>query len=726
MLRILSINPTGFGPYGYHSDVAINDQGVVWLTGQNLDKGGSNASGKSSFFNVISHCLWGRVETVVGQSFSSSDEISNEAMGLGSCPRVVFSDASAVVWRVTVSRKWKAPKQQPSPYLQDSELWPFKGSDIFLERWDGTKWLDERKATVAKTREYLRGVVGISYERYLVTTYLAQGQGLDFLRGTHAQRMSIFTDICDLGLWDGAAGAFKVSMSEALKLEQDCALTLARLQGEASSIWGILTDEQIANYHQQLTDFSKREYECNELKRNHELRITELSEQIGSISVGVNPYVGQLRDFDVEAKAEGFSLNQQLQEARAAIEKEQQATRTALAAIKMRTSSTVQSAQAKLYVAEVALKKAQATMADFLSGKLTHCPTCRQELPNKVDDAHVRGDLDSCKAEYQALLELLKEEQAKHAEAIESALKKEEADSNVRVAALQETLARVAATVEARQQELKIARDGLEAQVGAFYTSEATKAQLVQDLRAQQQTTRDLILKVEVELTQIQSSRSKISDALSMSDYAKERRAQVALKVTAAEKDLASAKLDTAEWTWLAKNVGDKGMKAYKLEVICTRLNELIADALGDIDSSFRLWVAPYRVKPSAEGKAADQLTSEDIVNEVTMFVQEGVKRAVPLYMYSGGEVSIISLVLLVALWRLAEEQGSGTNLLLLDEVVGFLDARNSQIVVRFLEGLKAAGKTVVTVSHSQVVDSVDFDAVWTVSKKNGISVLEV
>jgi DNA repair exonuclease SbcCD ATPase subunit len=133
------------------------------------------------------------------------------------------------------------------------------------------------------------------------------------------------------------------------------------------------------------------------------------------------------------------------------------------------------------------------------------------------------------------------------------------------------------------------------------------------------------------------------------------------------------------------------------------------------------MWVKPYRIRPGCK-KAEHELTADDVVNEVTIYVQEGNKQSVPVYLYSGGEASIIALAMLVALWQLADEYGSGTNLLLLDEVVGFLDANNSQIVVRFLEGLKTAGKTVIAVSHSQVVDSVSFDAKWIAVKENDVS----
>lgn len=724
MLKILSINPTGFGPYGFHDDVPINERGVVWLTGDNRDKGGSNASGKSSLFNVIAHCLWGRIETVVGESFTTTDDVSNEVMERGSCPRVVFEDAGGVMWRVTCSRKWKALKSNPSPYLQDSSLWPFKGSDVYFERWDGTQWVDERMSTSAKTRDKIRTTIGVSYERYLVTTYLAQGKGLDFLRGSHAQRMAIFTNIFDLGLWDSAVNAFKVCASEATKIEQKEQLALARLQGELAGIT-LLSDEQVETYRAELaaTRSTISSYELK--KAEHEAALVQIAEQIGSIRIGANPYTVQLREFDLQQKVATDEALKTLAEREGALTKELQRYKDAMAAIGMRTSSDVQQVQAKLAVAQVSLSKAQKMVVDFQEGRLTHCPTCGQELPTKIDGAHLQAECDNCVTEVKALEELLQEEKVRHDLVIKQAQAAEAMHHESTSNGLTSLLNNARAAVEKVHNDAALKRAALLQQQAAYDASESSKNEALASMQQERARVQEQLAGINQWLQQALASVASYELALKNNEASKNAAMALEQKVEEAEQKVAQAKLDAAEWSWLVKNCGDKGVKAYKLDVICHRLNELLAEALADIDGSFRMWVKPYRVRPGAEDKPEELLTSEDVVNEITIYVQEGVKKAVPVYMYSGGEASIMALALLVALWQHADEQGSGTNLLLLDEVVGFLDARNSQIVVRFLEGLKIANKTVLTVSHSQVVDSVHFDAVWTAIKENGVSRLE-
>lgn len=725
MLKILSANPTGLGPFGYHADVVINDCGVVWLNGENRDKGCNNGAGKSWFFNVIAFCLWGRVETVIGGSMTGSDELSNEILGLGACPRVLFEDGAGVLWRVTVSRKWKAPKANPSPYVQDSPLWPYKGSDIFLERLDHAtaSWVDERKSESPQTRKKILAIIGISYERYLVTTYLAQGKGLDFLRGTHGQRMAIFTDVMDLGVWDAATAECKVKRDAATKVALDRQVYLARLQGEHSAI-SVLTDEQVAAITESNANAAKAIADA-ELKREElSTRLAQIAEQIGTIRVGVNPYAVQVQEHHNKARYELHAIEQQLAEKYAQGRAIEQRNQNMRASIYQKRSPAVDQLNAKIAAAKASLARVQKSLADFLSGKLTHCPTCGQDLPNKVDGSHLQQDVDNVKAE----LNMLEAEQTLEVLSFSSVQTCEYTAENDRYVAecavhksalealvLQEQVAKTR-----HASELAV----LEEQRAAYDTSEASKTAAIGELTVKQGEVSRHRTSIELWLQQTHSTVQSNSAALKSDAENKLRRCVTEERIKVAEKEMQHARLDETEWTWLLKNLGDKGMKAYKLEVICQRLNELLVDALSDIDGSFRLWVKPYRVRDSAKGKAENDLTSEDVVNDITVYVQEGGKQAVPLYLYSGGEASVVAIALLVAMWQLADERGTGTNLLLLDEVVGFLDQRNSQVVSRFLEGLKTAGKTVIAVSHSQVVDSVNFDAVWRCVKVNGISTL--
>jgi hypothetical protein len=461
-------------------------------------------------------------------------------------------------------------------------------------------------------------------------------------------------------------------------------------------------------------------------KQELDAQLLRVVEQIGSIRLGANPYVAKLQEHDVAVRAallkgEGeLAANKQV---------EAQALRqhqNALAAIRMRTSSEVQHAQSRLSVAQVSYDRAKKALDDFACGKLTHCPTCGQELPNKIDGSHLQVDLENSLTEVRALQGLLEEVKNAYSIAIDTAIVQEQLRAQAEVMQIERAAVSLRQTLEAAKQASSAERQELEAQKSAYDASESAKNEAFAKLAAERSACQAQLGALGAKQHETAVLRTNYEMALRSHEAGVVRRAELLLQVTAAEQTLAKKRLDVAEWSWLVKNVGDKGLKAWKLETVCCRLNDLLAQALADIDGSFRLWVKPYRLKAGAENKTEELLTHDDVISDITIYVQEGNKQAVPIYMYSGGEASVIALALLVALWQLADEQGSGTNLLLLDEVVGFLDQRNSQIVVRFLEGLKTVGKTVLVVSHAQVADSVDFDAVWTVRKVSGISTLQV
>src|SRR5579872_3719132 len=130
MLTLLSVNPTGFMSFGMEKTYGLSDCGLIRLLGKNLDKDpdgqASNGSGKTSFFNAITLCLFGKIETYSGDTISPSDEVINEALGKGLCIRTEWINGRSEHWRVTIARKWKGQ----TPYENDSGQFPFGGTDI--------------------------------------------------------------------------------------------------------------------------------------------------------------------------------------------------------------------------------------------------------------------------------------------------------------------------------------------------------------------------------------------------------------------------------------------------------------------------------------------------------------------------------------------------------------------------------------------------------------------
>jgi DNA repair exonuclease SbcCD ATPase subunit len=155
------------------------------------------------------------------------------------------------------------------------------------------------------------------------------------------------------------------------------------------------------------------------------------------------------------------------------------------------------------------------------------------------------------------------------------------------------------------------------------------------------------------------------------------------------------------------KGLSDDGVVAYVLDRVLGVFNELMkryADVIG-IDVVFRI------------GNRG-QLEVE---------VSDGYKSMSKLSWWSGSERYLIMLVVMLGLSDFLMYQGKGTNLLVLDEVFAPLDLVNRERVVELLQWLKGEDRTVVVVTHHEDVKRVvDWDEVWLVEKKDGVSCLRV
>jgi len=155
------------------------------------------------------------------------------------------------------------------------------------------------------------------------------------------------------------------------------------------------------------------------------------------------------------------------------------------------------------------------------------------------------------------------------------------------------------------------------------------------------------------------------------------------------------------------KGLSDDGIVAYVLDKVLGVFNELMrryGEAIG-INVKFRI---------GSKG----QLEVE---------VSDGYKSMSKLSWWSGSERYLIMLVVMLGLSDFLMYQGKGTNLLILDEVFAPLDLVNRERVVELLQWLRGKDRTVVVVTHHEDVKRmVEWDEVWLVEKRDGVSCLKV
>jgi len=89
---------------------------------------------------------------------------------------------------------------------------------------------------------------------------------------------------------------------------------------------------------------------------------------------------------------------------------------------------------------------------------------------------------------------------------------------------------------------------------------------------------------------------------------------------------------------------------------------------------------------------------------------------------YSGSERGLISFVLCLGISQWLTLRGIGSNVLILDEVFAPFDAEMRSRLVELLKELSLNKCVIVVTHHDDVKNMVNWDSVWVVEKKNGVS----
>jgi hypothetical protein len=180
---------------------------------------------------------------------------------------------------------------------------------------------------------------------------------------------------------------------------------------------------------------------------------------------------------------------------------------------------------------------------------------------------------------------------------------------------------------------------------------------------------------------------------------------------------VAGLKLESSYYDWLIHHV--PYIKLHKLSVSLTELSTIVNKYLHDIGESIRVNISSFSEKKGKKSGAMSDMLKSDIELTIT----DGEKSIDP-HLYSDGETSRVSLVIVRALHDMAAKNGNGCNVLFMDEVFSYVDHASSQ---KMSDLFKFGGETVVVTDNSgRATDLLSFDSIWTARKKNGITTLEV
>lgn len=698
-MRLLRVLPVGFFSYGEHGWIDLDNKGIVLLQGP-------VGSGKSSLFDVIAEVLYGTSPKRDGTRDVSESDIVNVQLGRA-CGAVEFM-VGPHRYRVAYLRNWSGPAPLPGPSAQEG-AGEYGGTTVYFERWDGSRWVqqgpdgrDLRYPKMADTWACVEEVTGLSYAAFCSSCYVPQDRALAFVRGKNAEREGILTTLMQLGRYDEATDRAKEKVAENKQQLAGFDGVLTTLRWRLSNV----PEARVEDLRDQVLQAEAAALQCAK-------QLQELQEQVDTervLAEGRARAAAKLRETLAD-------LNRQIQEQalatgslRAEMDRARLSAEVALRALPT-MSPELEAASREKIAAGASVDAENRRLAGMLPGAGT-CQSCGSVLDEKTLARHKEEQARRVQIE-KGRLSVAEEEEAVCRQRLSESVARERqrADSN---------RDRQLAEIEARQIEQAAKLVTFEAQRAALQAEIVDKERPAasSDLAAQ-------VARLQQAQRQADATLASLRTSLALAEQHESQRVQLALAVAVKEKEQAALDLDQTEWAWLSKHL--PRVKQMKFAAGSGLINEALARHLAVLTGgTTRVTLQPFRLKKEAVKKPEGKRTADDYVFEFNMQVEEGDKESVPIQLYSGGEKERMTLALVLALWELAASRGE-TSVLLLDEVLSYLDEGSIEKFVHLLEGLRRQVQTVILVGHDPTLAALlRPDEVWQAVKRDGATTIEV
>lgn len=757
-MRLLSLNPTGMFSYGYSDTIELADKGVVHLIGRNEDKDfDSNGSGKSSLFNALCEILWGENPTGV-----SGEKVANTRLDKGFCGRVEF-ESNGSRYRVTSCRDWE---EAFFPADNDNGC-VYSGTALFFEVYKSDVWVDLRGPSMRETRDAVIAALGQTYDRFLATSYLSPRAGNVLLKGSNKDRMDIMGGVLGLGEWDRITERCRAEKRETEKrkgeLEKQRAFESgfvaadeAQLEALSQTDWVAEIEKQrgvAAGLEESIVELEKTKSvlveKIDQLKNIDRSALDELHRRKRELSQDIHS-INEVSFFAMNRVVVDDSEIRQVQ-AELAVCKQ-----TAVRKIPSRaawdaehpidlTNREVLSKDAEIANLNGRLRAARSDMA--LSVAL--CPTCGAPITEDRKQAakEALGALERDLAnllcireqevqEFDVRLDLLKKQRDASWEEFLSGLEEERAaeerEAENKANKLRDRLEELKRLYEAavdegletvrqkwygelKRKDILIAQEKeIEKQI---FELEAEKAAELNSLIAKAGEVGGEISKNRAVLGTLASWFVSAEEAVRRVESVKASLAARKLTIADMDKTLSEVAEDLAAAEWLIHHI--PFVKLHKLAVSLGELSVLANNYLSEAGDTLRVHISSFKEKKKkAAASAADLLKSE-----ITIEITDGEKKIDPK-LYSDGETSRVSTAMVRAVHDLAVKFRQGCNLILLDEIFGWVDHSSSQKVAATIRA--GVGETVLVTDNSGKSGILKFDGTWVARKKNGVTTLEV
>lgn len=642
----------------------VFEPGLYLIEGRNKDVGGSNGSGKSSLFRILTTCLFEENDI---NRVKDNAIFRGKKSGWG---RVLFS---------------KDGKDYEVIYSRGGKL----GTDIFLKE-DGK---DIRGSSLSDTKKKIIDLIGFDYDFFQSIFYLPQQKFLRFVTGTDSERMDILTEMLGLTVYDRLLEKVKEDCKqvEVLQVSLRSKLELAKNIVESINVEEVKKNRDVLK--DSIKNLENKDKELELEKRN----LTMQLDRLFSIKV------------DIEKSKKILEL---LESRRLNIQRDYEKYKQEFGVLVdcskelNQFEKELQNLKDMKFELETKLNNIKVNEKRYLDLKEKGiCPTCLRPL-TEGDLRHI-GSIEEFLTEKDRLtqeIEQVNNRLRKCEELVNDYRKKQEIylDIKRKFEIVSDKYNNEISNIENQIKEVK------EKELTRFTYEDVVKEidrlnNLISELENNQ---RDIFSQLVKDRSNLSVLESKISDYEKYSN-----------EVSKIESDLSMNEDKLKIMSFWIEHLSDKGIKRFKILQVSDLLNDIINKNLEILtDGVMKVYFEPFSVNKKGE-----------IVKRFSLSIQNGLIKDLEFSDLSGGEKQLVALSVLLAFWKYTYMSGTGCNLLMLDEVFGALDERNRLKVCELLQTLKNQDCSVMCITHEEEIkSSVDWDKVIVVEKENGESVLRV
>jgi len=690
-LTIHSVNPTGMFSYGKSESIPILNKGLVHLVGQNDDQGGdSNGSGKSSLFNAICELLFH--ENPTG---AKNDDVVNKVWGKGMAGRLTFTAKDGNHYRITYCRNWK-----DSFYDVDNDnKIAYCGTALFLDRYDKSAgvWRDFRGSGMPETKEKIKDLVGITYQRFLAISYMSHRVGNMFLRGTNKDRMDLLSGIIGIEEWDAILEKCR-KLRKGLKDQTDSLIgKISYEEGSIQTLREQLQNIRVHDIHNTIVRLAEEVTAKREewALKNNEKKLVE--EELRSVQEEQHKTLNQDR-IDL-LKQEDAKLRIELN----SLERSRQPKHISQDADLLQKLNSINSEISQLEGQLRYIEKSDNVLLDT-----DNCPTCESPISQEKKD-HIKQEKKNVIDEISSKISKLKNESVSVNTMLSEDLEVRKSEETAR----QESLYIKAQEIIMRLNQI---HEDVNREYAAYKGFEGKLREVQDRINALVSELNEIRTEGSRRSSEIEHLQSKLSDFGTLEGQISEKQANVSFL----RDEIGGIQQDLDEYSWLIDNI--PAIKLHKMGAAMEEISNLVNDYFISLGDTLRVNISPFN--PKVKPKNASDVKSM-MKDEVSVRIVDGQKDILPS-LYSDGELGKVSLAISKALNEIARKSGQGCNLMMMDEIFGFMDAANSQRIAQSLSSLLNRGTVFLTDNSDKVRDLVNFKHVWTARKSNGQTVLEI